>query len=77
MIDSRHEHKVPIDDLRLAEIEDWWEKCREELATCISVAYSGTNAELRRTVQEADTYLNHLLEEMVPELIVSLRRRNQ
>ncbi len=75
MIDSRHEHKPPVEDLRLAEIEALWEKCREEQDACVSVCYSGTYAELRKTVQEADTYLNHLLEEMVPELIASVRQR--
>ena len=75
MIESRHEHKPPLDDLRLAEIEDWWEKCKEEAAACLAVAEAGTDAELRNTVWEADVYLNHLLEEVMPELIVELRRR--
>ena len=76
MIESRFEHKPPVDDLRLAEIEGWWEKCKEEEAACLAVAEAGTDAELRNTVREASASLNHLLEEIVPELIVDLRRRN-
>lgn len=77
MIDSRHEHKLPLDGLALRSIEDHWEKCREELAACLAVAEAGTEAELRNTVWEADVWLNHLLEEIVPELLVNLRRCGQ
>lgn len=73
MINSYYEHRT-VDELRLADIEDFWEKCREEQASILACAESGTERELRDTIFEADSYINHLLEEMVPELIVSLRR---
>ena len=77
MIESRFEHRPPVDDLRLAEIEGLWEDCCEGQAACVEAAYAGDEVDVRHAVIDADPQINRLLQEMVPELIVELRRRNR
>lgn len=64
-----------VDEMRLLEIEGWWEDCREAQDGLMGSAEAVDEDDLLRVVMETDATINLFLEVAVPEMLQELGRR--
>lgn len=64
-----------VDEMRLREIEAWYEAAREEQDSLMDAAGLAEMSGLGRVVMETDATVDHFLEVAVPEMLQELGRR--